>query len=143
MPIDFGSMSALASSLKMAADMTKAMIGIRDATMIQGKILELQGIILSAQSDALSAQSDQFALLDRVRHLEKEVADMKAWDAAKEGYALEEVSTGAFAYVLKPEAGGAEPRHWLCAACYGNRKKSILQFAGPGMDHQHISFYCS
>jgi hypothetical protein len=128
MPIDFASMAAVGTSLKTAFDMTKAMIGIRDAAMIQAKIIELQGIILSAQSDAFSAQSDQFALLERIRQLEKEVADMKAWDAAKEDYALQEISPGAFAYVLKPETGGAEPPHWLCTACYHKRKKSILQF---------------
>ena len=53
------------SSLKTAFDITKLMIGIRNSTVLNEKILELQRIILAAQSDALAAQSDQFTLLER------------------------------------------------------------------------------
>ena len=127
MPIDAGSISALTVSLKTAAEITKAMIGLRDATMIQAKIIELQTVILSAQGAALSAQSDQFSLLERVRELEKEVANMKAWDREKKKYELSEVYPGAFAYTLKPQARGAEPAHWICAACYQHGRKSLLQ----------------
>ena len=116
----------LSTSLKTAADLTKTMVGIRDATMLQSKIIELQGVILSAQSSALSAQTTQFSLLDRVRELEKEMADLEAWNAEKEKYELEEVYPGTFAYALKKQAQASEPRHWLCATCYQDCKKSIL-----------------
>ena len=48
MAIDMGSIAALATSLQSAVEITKGMIGLRDATMIQVKIIELQGVILSA-----------------------------------------------------------------------------------------------
>jgi hypothetical protein len=53
---------------------------------------------------------------------------LEAWDAEKQRYALTELSRGAFAYLVKPEARGTEPLHCLCAACYQNGKKAILQF---------------
>jgi hypothetical protein len=127
MVIDYGSISALATSLKTAADVTKAMVGLRDEAKLQSKIIELQGIILSAQAAALSTQSSQLTLLQRISQLEKEMADMEAWDAEKKKYELKEISDGTFAYVLKEDAGTSEPAHWLCATCYQHGKKSLLQ----------------
>lgn len=114
------------SSLKSAYDLSKAMIGIRDAKVLNDKVIELQGVILAAQSSAMAAHSDQLALLERVGELEKKVADMEAWETEKQKYRLEAVTPAVFAYVLKSDAGSPEPPHWLCTACYQNSKKSIL-----------------
>jgi hypothetical protein len=78
--VDIAAIAGLVSSLKAAGEITKAMVGLRDATMIQSKVIELNGIILSAQSSALEANVAQFSLLDRVRQLEAEIAGLKAWD---------------------------------------------------------------
>lgn len=125
--VDMAAIAVVSTSLKAAADITKAMVGLRDASMIQGKIIELQGVILSAQQGALTTQSDQFSLLERVRELEKQVADLEAWDSEKQRYELKEVGTGSLAYVVKENARGTEPVHQICAACYQHRRKSILQ----------------
>jgi hypothetical protein len=117
------------ASLKSAFDISKAMIGIRDAVVINEKVVELQRVILAAQSDAMAAQSDQFALLERVRSLEQQIAEMKDWDTEKQRYDLKQVDIGAFAYSLKSDAGGSEPPHWICTTCYKNDKNSILQQA--------------
>ncbi len=131
MVIDVGSIGALISSLTSAGEMTKAIVGLRDAAMINSKVIELQGIIMTAQSSAMAAQSDQFALLNRVRELEEEMTRMKKWDAESERYELKNIYTGAVAYVLKPDAQGSESPHWLCANCFENKKKSYLQQAMP------------
>jgi hypothetical protein len=55
--------SIITNSLKTAADITKAMIGLRDTSTIQAKVIELQGVILSAQHGALTTQTNQFVLL--------------------------------------------------------------------------------
>jgi hypothetical protein len=124
---DMALISGAVASLKLAFDMTKTLGAIRDFSKLNETVIELQRLIMSAQSDALSAQSDQFSLLDRIRSLETEIAGLKAWDAEKKRYQLTEVAPRVFAYVLKPDAGGSEPSHWICAACYENGKKSILQ----------------
>jgi hypothetical protein len=88
----------------------------------------LNGEILSAQQSAFAAQADQFALRDRIRDLEKEVADSKAWDAEKQNYELKPVGhVGALGYVVKKTVGSAEPEHFLCKNCYQEGCKSILQ----------------
>lgn len=126
-------LTAAITSLRAAADIAKAMIGLRDAALIQSKVIELQGEILSAQSSAFAAQETQSALLERVRNLEKEVADLEAWETEREKYELKEIIAGVFAFGLKENAGTSEPQHFLCSNCYQDRRKSILQ-AQKGRD---------
>lgn len=126
----------LAGFLKTAGEMTKAMIGIRDGAVLQGKVIELNGIILSAQGSALSSNQDQFALLQRVSNLEAEVAKFKNWEAEKERYALTDYGGGTFAYALKPEKAKGEPAHRACPNCYQEGKISVLQFAHRSYDAQ-------
>jgi hypothetical protein len=127
---DFG---ALFGSLKAITDLAKLMIDARDASVVRAKANELQREIIAAQSSALAAQTGQLALLERKRELEKEVADLKTWEAEKKKYELTNVRpqndpTGAaFAYALKEAASSTEPKHFLCANCYQQGYKSILQ----------------
>jgi hypothetical protein len=130
MAIDLGSIAALKSSLDSAIDILKAMVGLRDAAMIQDKIIELQGVILSAQSSALAANTAQFSLLDRVRDLEQEIVQLKDWEREKQRYQLNAIDRGAFAYMPKPGMEDSEPPHWLCPNCFNRRQKSFLQFKG-------------
>ncbi len=139
---DMGAISGLAASLTAAADITKGIVGLRDTTIVQDKVIELQGVILSAQSSALTAQSEQFSLLERLRTLEEKVINFEEWDAEKQKYELKQVYSGAFAYVLKPEASGGEPPHWLCTTCYENNRKSVLQAQGLTSDRSFEKYGC-
>ena len=142
MPIDMGSISALAASLQSAVEIARVMKGLQDASAIQSKVIELQGVIMSAQANALAAQTDQFALLNRVRDLEQEMAAMGEWHTEKQRYELRQVDRGAFAYVLRSEMQGAEPPHWLCASCFQNSKKRILQYRERDRGERRPSYRC-
>jgi hypothetical protein len=107
-------------AVKAAFDIAKGLKDINDGAIRNTAIIELQEKILSAQI----AQS---TLIDRIRELEKEVADFETWDAKKDKYELKSVPRGGFAYMLKPDARGAEPPHWLCTHCFEGRKRSIMQ----------------
>lgn len=122
--------SGVLASLQAAKEIAESLINLRGAEASQSKILELQARFLEAQQAAFSAQQHLSALVDRVAELEKEIAQLKAWNCEKERYALKAIGNGAFAYLVKPEAALAEPVHALCANCYGNHKKSILQSNG-------------
>jgi rubrerythrin len=126
--------AAAVTGIRSALDITKAMVGLRDAEAFRAKSIELQGVVLEALDKAIEARESYSTQSDRVRALEAEVASLKAWDADKQRYELEEVSHGAMAYVLKKETQGTEPIHWLCASCYNNGKKSILQLGREKMD---------
>ena len=124
-------MSAIASalaSLNAAKDIAQAMIGLRDTAAFQEKRLEFQSKILDAQNSAFAANEERTTLIDRVRKLEKELADLKAWETERQRYELQSVYYGgAFTYALKPNAKPAEPPHWICATCYEKGHKSVLQ----------------
>ena len=140
--VEITSIMSFVGGLKTASDITRSLIDMNVAGKVQGKIIELQSVILAAQSDALFAQQDQFALLERVRSLEKEIADLKSMGAEREKYELKQVSTGAFAYVPKPNTDVSEPDHWLCVKCFDNGQKSILQKAGLSPDKNSAIYTC-
>lgn len=127
--VDMAAIAGAATSLKTAIDISKIALGLRDESLIRTKILEMQGEISSALAGAIAAQTDQLVILKRVDDLEKEVAQLKAWNAEKQNYDLKPISRGTVAYMLKPEMRGAEPPHWLCTHCYESGKREMLQLA--------------
>ncbi len=134
MVFDANAIAGVVSGFKAATELAQLAIDARDAGVIRAKAIELQREIFAAQSSALTAQADQFALLNRVNELEKEVADLRAWDTEKQNYKLVELRKnvarghgGALAYALKEETDLSEPVHLLCPECFENRRKSVLQ----------------
>jgi rubrerythrin len=65
--------------------------------------------------------------LERIRKLEREVADFKAWESERQRYDLKDLGDGAFAQMLKPGMRGTEPPHWVCTNCYEHGHKATLQ----------------
>jgi rubrerythrin len=124
--------ATVAGSLKTAAETVKSMINLRDAAVFQVKANELQSQISSALADALSAYEAQTAQLQRIRELEKEVADSETWKTQEQRYELKNLGYGALTYMLKPSARGSEPPHWVCAHCFQKRQIFILQFTVQG-----------
>src|SRR6267154_1614450 len=117
------------TSLPAALDIAKAMIGLRDAEAFRSKSIELQGLILEGLEKAIEAREAYSAQIDGVRALEAEMASLKTWDAEKQRYELKGVGVNSVAYMLKPEARGTEPPHWLCPNCYSQGKKAFMQRA--------------
>lgn len=106
------------------------MVGLRDAETFRAKSIEMQQTIINALESGIAAREAQGAQLDRIRALEAEVARLRAWDAEKRRYELKRVGQGTVAYVLKPEARGAEPPHWLCPDCLRERTEVVFPTHG-------------
>jgi hypothetical protein len=123
---DVSAFTDLITSLRSAVEITKAIMDISDANRLQTKILDLTKEIMSAQSCALATQSAQLELLQTKRGLEDELAKLKAWNMEKYRYELQNVGSGAIAYVLKQSMRGTEPIHWICANCFQIGKKRFL-----------------
>ena len=119
--VDMSMITGGLASLKAAKDIAEGLVSLRDTAKFQGAVVELQGKILAAHAD-------QFSLLERVRELEAKMAQLEAWEAERKRYKLTDYGGGTFAYELKAEAAEGEPMHRLCAACYQQGYKSILQF---------------
>ena len=103
------------------------------AAEFNSKIIEMQETVMAAQSQALEAQATQSALTDKVRTLQAEIASKEDWESEKERYELERIGYPAFAYRLREQFVEAPAHtHHLCANCFEQRQKSILQRAGTG-----------
>ncbi len=116
--------------LKLASDMTKGLLDLKSTAEVQAKVGELQGVILNAQSSALAANADQSAMADEIRALKEQLAVAERWNQERSRYALATVDEGAFVYALRKEKAENEPPHWLCARCFSEGRKTLLQRAG-------------
>lgn len=109
------------SGFKGMLDLAKSLKDMNDATVRNTAVIELQGQILAAQEQ-------QAALAEKVRTLEKEMARFETWEAESQKYELKQIGHGAFAHILKPDARGTQPPHWVCTPCFGNHQISVVQF---------------
>lgn len=137
--VDIQSISAALSSLKAAGEIASALKDVRDATLVQGKVFDLQREILAAQQAAIGAQLGQTELLERIRQLEREKAELDGWQHEKDRYHLVDFGSGTFAYAVKEECRNGEPPHKLCPACFQKKQKSILQYQGRKYTKQDFS----
>jgi hypothetical protein len=125
--VDMSAIAGTVSALKGAVDITKAMIGLRDAQAIQSKVIELQGAIIAAQSSAFLVNEERTTLIQRVREFEQKIAALETWHAEKNRYHLKSIQTGVMVYALKEGMENGEEPHYLCPTCYNHGKKMILQ----------------
>ena len=144
-------LSGMIQSLNALAQLGQALVGIHDAKAIREKAAELNREILSTQASALATQADQFRLLQQISELEKQVTRLEAWNAETEKYQLYDLrhdvpgaDAGALAYRLKEQEGRTEPIHLLCANCFEDRHKSILQrqMLQPGLCDAYLCHRC-
>jgi hypothetical protein len=105
---------AVITSVKTAMDITRAMISVRDTAKIQTMQADLQRTLLEALEYAVTAKSGQLDLISR----------------AEGEYKLEEIPTGAFAYVSQPTGDSGATEVWLCPNCFESKQRAVLQYAG-------------
>jgi hypothetical protein len=128
--MDISAIAGLASSLKVAGDITRAMIDLRDAQQVQAKVIELQREIMAAQGSALAALAERSELMTQIDRLKAQLAELDAWERKKARYQLTDHGGGTFTYELRTGTENGEPPHRICSNCYQQRRKSILQSRG-------------
>jgi len=129
---DLSAIGAALASFNTLKNIAQTMIGLHDTKALQAKVIEFNNAIIDAQTKIFLVNEERSALLERVSDLEKEVADLEAWEATKQRYELKATSGGGFAWFLKADAQGSEPPHKICTNCYEQRKRSILQLKPRG-----------
>jgi len=108
------------SALKTAFDMAKGLENIHETVARDRAIIDLQ-------KEILAAQGAQASLIENVGTLKSRVAELEAWDADKQRYKLIQIGHGMVAYTLKEGMEEGEPPHYVCAICYSEGHKSIMQ----------------
>ena len=132
------SFQAAATSLSAASEITKAILGMREEAKIHAKVIELRAAIMDAQSSTLSAQASSLAQIGRIRELEQRIVQMENWEREKQRYQLHQVRPGVLTYTLKQGMEAGEPPHQLCAKCYQDGIKSILQEEQLAVGRTHL-----
>jgi hypothetical protein len=130
------------AAFKSVMDAAQGVIKLREGEALRQGLEELRTKLYAAQTSALAANEERAAAVERVDELEKELTQVKAWEAESQRYKLTTVTPGAAAYSLKPGSEGDDPPHWLCPACYQNAKKSILQSLGQMPDRTFHAWAC-
>jgi hypothetical protein len=131
--------SAALTTIKVAKDLIKGISSLNADVAIKEKTVDLLGTIVDLQEHILSMQSKYGELLKSKSDLEEKLKQHEEWLITKSGYTLNEVATGVFVYCSKESKDATEPKHWLCANCFSNEKKSILQLSKYDGSGQHYS----
>lgn len=126
--MDITIFSSVASGLNQVYHSTKALLDLKVETETAVKINALAGQVGDLMGKFIAAQSAHMECQEKAMNLEKEVTRLKTFETEKQRYVMQKIGENSFAYALKPEAAGEEPLHHICANCYADGYKSVLQF---------------
>ena len=117
-------LTGLAAIGKFGSDMASA----SDTAKRQALLVEFQKGLIDAYGVATSLQVAQLSLAQRNRDLEEQIVNFEDWKTKATQYSLKAVGAhkNVFVYAYTPTVQTADPRHWICANCFENRKRSIL-----------------
>lgn len=136
--VDIASIASIAGTLKTASDLVKSAMHLHSSQAFQAKMVELNREIMSAQGSALAAYATQTAMIQEIAKLKEKIAESEAWERQKERYQLTDHGGRTFSYTLKVGMEQGEPPHEICAHCYQQGRKSILQFAHTNAYRQDV-----
>ena len=123
----YSEITAAIQSAKTAIELVKAAHGLSNYSELLTAVTAVQIKLTDAIASELASQEKQAALAEKVRELEKQIAEIEDWKSEMQRYALFQFSTGALAYALKSGQENGEPMHYLCTACVDKKKKTTLQ----------------
>ena len=115
-------LAAIPGLAKAGADIASA----SDEAKRNAQLIEFQRVIIQLQSSIAAVQNQNASLLREKDDLEKQIVQLKHWEAEKQRYALVTIWDGGVAYAQKASMSQGEAPHWLCANCFHGGKKSIL-----------------
>jgi DNA-directed RNA polymerase subunit RPC12/RpoP len=121
---------AAVQSTKTLAELLKAAHSLSNYSELLTAVTAVQMKLTDAIASELASQEKQAALSERVRELEKQIAQIEDWKTQIQRYSLFQFPTGALAYALKDGQENGEPMHYLCTACVDKSKKTTLQPQG-------------
>lgn len=133
--MDATQIGIVATSLSVAKDIGKALIGIRDFNLVAEKVAALNDQLLKAQEALLAHNTAMFQLQNEHFEAREELRKLKEAASERGRYTLVDLGKGHLAYrmnVAPQESGSTEPvsaeaPHYLCQPCYDNGRKVVLQ----------------
>lgn len=120
-------MQDLVASIQASFAIAKGLIAARDEQKIMAVKADLLAQLATALElavDTIRAKAEHEAL---IAHLKQEIASMQNWAAEAQTYALTETARGLFTYIKQDNQKPLESTPKLCANCFDQGHKSILQ----------------
>lgn len=106
-----------------ALDMAKT----SDAAKRNAQLIEFQNAIIQFNTLLSTIQNENAALSRTNRDLEEQIRQIKNWEAESQRYELARPYNGVTVYALKKSMSNGQIPHYICASCYENGEKSVLQ----------------
>lgn len=126
-----------ASGANAAFQLANSILKMKVNSEVRAKTQELIDNLIELQGKVLAGQADYAEIASSKRELENEMMKIRNWEEEKQRYKLHRFPYGTITYVLKQERDDGEPPHYLCANCYQDSVKSILQ-RNPAMYGLHF-----
>lgn len=126
-------------SVKVATGIGKALMDLKVEGEIRAKVIAMNNALLDAQQRMFDAHLSHAEMLERMRKLESDLAKYQDWEQERKRYQLHQTEAGGLVYRIKPEAQGSEPVHDICAKCYEDGIKSLMQSAPDANWHLMVA----
>jgi hypothetical protein len=115
------------TSLKTGGDILKTIAGLRDTKAIRAEVDNLREVQFRVSSGVATIHQEYLAMAESNRVMREELEQRGRWAVEKQRYELYRFAAGIYVWAIKPAAQGADPFHALCAQCFEQDRKSILQ----------------
>lgn len=133
--MDASHLGVLSTSLGIARDMAKALVGLRDWNLVAERVTALNDQILKAQDALLAHNTSMFELQNKYFEASEELRKLKEAVNEKGRYSMVDLGFGFHAYRenAPPEQGGAsqpgttQPERYFCQPCLDRGVKVVLQ----------------
>jgi hypothetical protein len=133
--MDASQIGIVATSLSVAKDIGKALVGLRDWNLVAEKVTALNDQILKAQDALLAHNTSMFELQNKYFETNEELRKLKETVNEKGRYSLVDLGFGFHAYRenVTPEQSGAsqpsapQPERYFCQPCMDRGVKVVLQ----------------
>jgi hypothetical protein len=127
------------AALKTAHEIVKAGKGAIDQAAMANALNEIQQRLMETQGAALQTMEENTKLARRIQELESAVLKKEDWKAEESKYELFQVAQGVSAFTEIGRSSKLIDAVKLCAHCFGEQYKSILQVQREDMRHQSLN----
>lgn len=128
---------SLLTSSKVAYDIAKGISALKSDVDRNESISKILEVLLTVQTNALSVNAIAQELQEEKYALTQKIMEFEKWSETENQYELKEIAIGVFVYSRNSAMASSEPKHYLCARCFNERKKSILQRFSHSFDGIH------
>jgi hypothetical protein len=120
--------AAAITGFRASLELVKTMMGLRDEEVFRSKSIELLGTVADSLEKAIEAREAYAEQADKIRFLEAKIARLESARVEKAKYELKTLGgMGAAVAMLKRDARGDAPAHWVCPDCLVQDDIRVLQ----------------